>query len=54
MPFGATHVNFENLINDLMAGDPFVWGILVVVVFFTGFSAYQKYRTFSSPSEADF
>jgi hypothetical protein len=43
----AARVNLQHLIEDLQAGDPVAWAIVLAVVFFSAFSAYRKYRAFS-------
>jgi hypothetical protein len=43
----ARRVNVEQALQDLQAGDPVAWAILLAVVFFSAFSAYRKYRAFS-------
>jgi hypothetical protein len=48
----AVRVNLSHFIEDLMAGDPFVWAIVVGVVFFTALGAYQKYRAASKNATA--
>jgi hypothetical protein len=41
----AVRVNLDHFIRDLMEGDPVVWAIVVGVVLFTAFGAWQKYRS---------
>ena len=52
MTLGFTF-NSQHFLADLMAGDLFTWGIVLAVVFFSGWQAYEKYCTFSSPVELD-
>lgn len=40
----AVTVNLDHFIRDLQNGDPFVWTIAILMVAFTVFGLYQKYR----------
>lgn len=40
----ATTVNLEHFKQDLMAGDPVAWCILVFIVAGTAFTGFQKLR----------
>ena len=44
MLFAAGRFNANNFMNDLLAGDPFVWCILAAVLFFSGLQIYTKLR----------
>ena len=47
----VTRVNLDHFINDLMAGDPVVWGIVFGVIFFTGLHLYQHNRSIKALKE---
>ena len=46
----AVRVNLDHFVQDLMAGDPFVWCIAIGIVGCTAFGIYQKLRACSAPS----
>jgi hypothetical protein len=47
MLLARTRVDLQKFVEDLMAGDPVVWGIVIAVAFFSALGAYKKYRAFS-------
>ena len=47
MLFATGRFNATNFMNDLLAGDPFVWCILGAVLFFSGLQIYTKLRGFA-------
>jgi hypothetical protein len=42
---GATRVNMDHFMRDLAAGDPFVWGLVIVFGGLSVFGLYQKFRS---------
>jgi hypothetical protein len=42
----ATSVNLDHFFRDLAAGDPFVWGIVIVFGGLSIFGLVRKFRSF--------
>ena len=42
----ATRVNMDHFVRDLAAGDPFVWGLVIVFGGLGIFGLVQKFRSF--------
>jgi hypothetical protein len=45
--FAATRVNLDHFVQDLAAGNPFVWGLTIVFGGLAIFGLVQKFRSFS-------
>ena len=42
----ATRVNMDHFVRDLAAGDPFVWGLVIVFGGLSIFGLVLKFRSF--------
>lgn len=49
----VVRVNLDHFVQDLMAGDPVVWAILIGMVVFSGLGVYQKLRSIPTSSAAE-
>ena len=48
----AVRVNLDHFVQDLMAGDPFVWCIAIGIVGCTAFGIYQEAAHMLGPEHA--